>query len=569
MPHTLPRAALFACIVVTLFGCPPPPPPPQTEVPDASTRADGGDAGGDTNPDASTGAPDASTGAPDASTDAGELPVEEWDGSYVPLPETGSNWTDPGPLSACTFPSTGGNCEDFSSFDLSACDTASLANADTSGQYLLTTRSQTASGSYNFMYAYTFGFPSDGGTTAYFNGLPTTELRQGNARLYTVQTSALADGGTRRTAMVTCSAPQAPEFTGCVAFCRNGVTTSRATFTSDRLLWRAGETEASGLELVSERRVDTGMPVDIYVTQNHAYVVSVNNPRRGRVGGLSVFDVSNKAEPRLVKTIQMSGDTYWNGVWAKSNALYVASQNRLVVVFDITHPADPQFVRTLGNGGGHTVFVDGNRLYATAPTGIHIYDVSTPTQPIELARYAPVPGEYPHDMFAVGNRLYANFSGSGYFIADTSDLNDIRTLGDYTYSEFEQYSHANAVGTFGGRTLSFMGGEGPGEHLRVLDITNPAAIVKIGEFQLRPAVSIHNMVLVGRKLYLSWYQEGVRVLDVSNPTRPTQVAYFNTYRENDPHRGDYYDGAIGIRVPGDGYIYTVDTSRGLLILREK
>jgi hypothetical protein len=47
------------------------------------------------------------------------------------------------------------------------------------------------------------------------------------------------------------------------------------------------------------------------------------------------------------------------------------------------------------------------------------------------------------------------------------------------------------------------------------------------------------------------------------------VAYFNTYRENDPHRGDYYDGAIGIRVPGDGYIYTVDTGRGLLILREK
>jgi hypothetical protein len=579
MHRTFTRAALFACIV-TILGCPPPPPPDPTEVPDASTRADGGDGGGDTNPDASTGAPDASTGAPDASTgapdastgspdastDAGQQLPEEWDGSYVPLPETGSNWTDPGPLSACAI--TSGNCADFSSFDLSACDTASLANADTSGQYLLTTRVLRTDGSYNYMYAYTFGFPSDGGTTAYYNGLPTTELRQGNARLYTVQTAAFADGGTRRNALVTCSAPQAPEFNGCMAFCRNGAIFNGATFTSDRLHWRAGETEASGLELVSERRVGIGYPVDVYVTQNHAYVVSVNNPRRGLVGGLSVFDVSNKAAPVLVKTIQMSGDTYWNGVWAKGNALYVASQNKLVVVFDITNPADPQFVRTLGTGG-HTVFVDGNRLYASAPTGVHIYDVSTPTNPVELARYAPVPGQYPHDMFAVGNRLYANFSSSGYFIADTSNLNDIRTLGDYTYSSFEQYSHANAVGTFGGRTISFMGGEGPGEHLRVLDITDPAAIVKIGEFQLRPAVSIHNMLLVGKKLYLSWYQEGVRVLDVSNPTRPTQVAYFNTYRENDPNRGDYYDGAIGIRVPGDGYIYTVDTGRGLLILREK
>ncbi len=345
----------------------------------------------------------------------------------------------------------------------------------------------------------------------------------------------------------------------------NGRTISQATFASTRLHWRAGEAEASGLQLVSERRVDIGYPVDVYVTQGHAYVVSVNSQEL--VGGLSVFDVRDKAAPVLVKTFQLSGDTYWNGVWAKGNALYVASQSSLVVVFDISNPADPQFVRTLGPGRGHTVFVDGNRLYASAPTGVHIYDVTTPTNPIELARYTPTT-EYPHDMFAVGNRLYVNYSRAGYYVADTSDLTNIRTLGDYTYA-FDQYSHANAVTTLGGRTISFMGGEGPGEHLRVLDVTNPASMVKIGEFQLRPAISIHNMVLSGKKLYLSWYQEGVRVLDVSNPTRPTQVAYFNTYREGDPHRGGYYDGAIGIRVPGDGYIYTVDTGRGLLILREK
>ena len=134
MHRTFARAALFACIV-TFLGCPTPPPSGQTEVPDASTRADGGDGGGDTNPDASTGSPDASTGSPDASTgspdastDAGQQPTEEWDGTYVPLPETGSNWTDPGALSACAI--TSGNCTDFSSFDLSGCDTASLANAD-------------------------------------------------------------------------------------------------------------------------------------------------------------------------------------------------------------------------------------------------------------------------------------------------------------------------------------------------------------------------------------------------------------------------------------------------------
>jgi hypothetical protein len=77
------------------------------------------------------------------------------------------------------------------------------------------------------------------------------------------------------------------------------------------------------------------------------------------------------------------------------------------------------------------------------------------------------------------------------------------------------------------------------------------------------------MVLVGTRLYIAWYHEGVRVLDVSDPSQPRQLAYFNTFRETDFERGyGFYEGALGMRVPGDGYVYTVDSSRGLLIFRE-
>ncbi|ABF89540.1 putative lipoprotein [Myxococcus xanthus DK 1622] len=112
-------------------------------------------------------------------------------------------------------------------------------------------------------------------------------------------------------------------------------------------------------------------------------------------------------------------------------------------------------------------------------------------------------------------------------------------------------------------------GSSPSSHLRVLDVTDPANIVKIGEHRMRYSTSIHNMILKGERLYVAWYHEGVRVLDVANPTQPRQVAHFNTFRETDPHRADgAFEGAIGIRVPGDGYVYVVDTSRGLLIFNE-
>ncbi|PTL79578.1 LVIVD repeat-containing protein [Vitiosangium sp. GDMCC 1.1324] len=539
----LTRASLLGCIL-TLLGC-------------------------HTSPGNSDG-PDASTGT-DAGTDASTPDTDsEWDGGYVPLEENGNSF-DPGRLSPCRFAASGGGGCDFNTFDLSACDQGSLANAGTEGEYMLTLREQgpDPDGEFYYTEAAVLTLSGDGGTS-YLNGVAATEVRQGNARLFST-TTLKPDGSSLRYAAVTCEAPQAPEFTGCYTNCRNGKLLSLSTFKSERMKWRAGESEASGLELVSESHVEQGHPVDVYVTKGYAYVVAIDS--MGQTGGLTVFDVSNKAAPVKVKTIHMENDSYWNAAWAKGDALYVASADRGVLLFDITHPADPKLVRNLPGGSGrvnnHTLFIEGDRLYATTNNSVSIFDVSTPLAPVELNRYAPV-SEFPnspHDMLAVGDRLYVNNAIAGYVVADVSNPSDIRTLGQFDYPG--QYSHANAVGTFAGRTIAFVGGEGPFEHLRVLDVTDPANIVKIGEFQLRPTVSIHNMLLVGKKLYISWYQEGVRVLNVANPTKPTQVAYYNTWRETDPHRGQHLDGAIGIRIPGDGYIYVVDTSRGLLILREK
>ncbi|MFY0527469.1 LVIVD repeat-containing protein [Archangium gephyra] len=518
---------LLVC-AATLLGCPP-------SLPDS--------------PDAST--PDAGTGY-------------EWDGGYVPLEETGNTWTDTGPFSPCTVTAArGADCTDssfFSFFDLSACDREPLANAGTDGLYLMTTRFDDSPPSFH---AVTLRLRGDGGTQ-YFEGRPITgQASDGNTRFYS-SSFTTSRGTTWTTMLATCEAPQAPGFTGCMAVCSNGKYSYSETFKTQRMKWRTGESEASGLELVSENPVDIGYPVDVYVTKSHAYVVSIIQDEKQ--GGLTVFDVSNPSAPVKVKSLQLENDAYWNGVWAKGDALYVASAARGVLVFDISEPANPRLVRTLPatHLNIHTVFVEGNRLYAAAPSkGVLLFDVTTPTEPVELGRYA----SNPHDVFATGDRLYISNGPYGFVVADASNPSDIRELGSFSYEP--QYAHHNAVGTFGGRTIAFEGGEGPGEHLRVLDITDPANIVKIGEFQLRPEISIHNMVLVGKKLYIAWYQEGVRVLDVSNPTQPTQVAYYNTWRETDEDPGHYFSGAFGIRVPGDGFIYAVDSLRGLLILREQ
>lgn len=278
------------------------------------------------------------------------------------------------------------------------------------------------------------------------------------------------------------------------------------------------------------------------------------------------------------QALSLPGDAYWNDVESRGDALYIASDTSGVLVYDISNPAAPRFVRTEPEGRGdvHTLFLDGDRLYAmsTSLRSTLVFDVSEPLQPRLLTRYSVPPvqrdgslgtflANSPHDAFAYGGRLYINSLSDGLAVADVSAA-EPTLLGRYVYPY--AMSHTTVVGTFQGRTVAFEGGETVGAHLRVLDVTDPANIVKVGEYRLRDLTSIHNMVLVGTRLYVAWYHEGVRVLDVADPSRPREVAHFNTFRESDPRPHEQMtEGAMGMHVPGDGYVYMVETARGLMI----
>ncbi len=77
-------------------------------------------------------------------------------------------------------------------------------------------------------------------------------------------------------------------------------------------------------------------------------------------------------------------------------------------------------------------------------------------------------------------------------------------------------------------------------------------------------MSVHNIMAFGDYAFMSYYEDGVRVLDISDPTNPDLVAYYNTF---EPSKG-LGSGAFGIDVDIDnGLIYVADTPRGLMVLQ--
>jgi len=332
---------------------------------------------------------------------------------------------------------------------------------------------------------------------------------------------------------------------------------------------------ASGIALVGELGT-WGADQDItaynlVIDGTHAYVVGAT--------GFEVIDVANPAAPVHVGHL----DGRYNDVRVvhgngKLVAFLAPIGDANTAIVDVTNPATPTKTGELPEYAHSLQVVPRGAqtlLYlATYTAAIPQYDVTDPLAPVRLGE-ATVPGpesDGVHDLFVDGDRIYANYTTGGTVALDVAGgLANAVEIGRAPSS----YSHASWAGTTGGRPVVLHGDEGMtrtdagGAHLRILD-GDPASATfmqDVAKYQTRPEVGIHNFEVVGDKVYIAYYQDGVRVVDLANPAQPREVAHYNTW---DPATafGGPFEGAIGIRVVADR-IYVADTERGLLIFEAR
>lgn len=126
-----------------------------------------------------------------------------------------------------------------------------------------------------------------------------------------------------------------------------------------------------------------------------------------------------------------------------------------------------------------------------------------------------------------------------------------------------------APGTIGQKVSARSISDGWG-YGRILDVSDPANIRELGQFATGNAIkspsspgdySIHNMMLKGRRAYISWYADGMRVVDFSTPEAPREIGYFV-----DRVKGSDFWGVYLFAHPdGNTYMLGSDRSTGLWI----
>lgn len=372
-----------------------------------------------------------------------------------------------------------------------------------------------------------------------------------------------------------------------------------------RQLEPLAEPDAEGLTLLSEYN---GSPAGAWraggeITYNVRVHEGIAYLARGG-DGLRIVDVSDPSRPRerghLAAPGADSGE-YYNDIKITRDAqggifALMGSNLRGAVVIEVSDPDAPREVSAFptpnetanGNPGVHSIFVEGPiagpngesvsaaRAYLTYNNdgSLLVYDVSDPRAPVRIGSYSSPrlgnEGGFVHDLYVRAGRAYLNYWNLGMIIIDTADNPEQPTLvGEYR-DYGGQTSHSSWVTRVGERTISLHGDEQYGAHVRVVDVGDESTdfLDTLGSYQTRPEVSVHNILASDNRVFVTYYQDGLRVLDVQDPTHPVEIGHFHTWPGPVAGYGSsFYEGAIGIDFDtASGTVYVADTHRGLFVL---
>ena len=303
-------------------------------------------------------------------------------------------------------------------------------------------------------------------------------------------------------------------------------------------------------------------------------------------GAIEVLDAETGAELGVIDTADY-GPSQGLGTWvadvkSAGSLLYASTISKGILIFDVADPAAPVFVgryyvpgpsdslETFSNIHNIYLSPDGATLYAInqshRTSDLRLLDVADPAAPREVGRFV-VPGvqsvfDGVHDLHVIdhaGRRIaFLNALQSGLLILDVTDPAAIVTLSTVEWEGV--FSHSGWAFEAGGRLYYANNDEGYDQGVRIFDVTDLAHPVLRSEYRSRPGISVHNVEVVGGIAYLSYYIDGLRVLDLRDPARPREIGHFDTVAPDQER--DINQGAWGVHVDG-GRVYISDRERGI------
>ncbi len=309
------------------------------------------------------------------------------------------------------------------------------------------------------------------------------------------------------------------------------------------------------------------------VTEADIPAVEAQEKNPYRNGGFKLYDVSDRAKPKLI-AFQKTHGIGVHRFDMDANYAYISTEaegyvGNILVTYDIRNPARPQEV---------------SKWWIP---GQHVAGGEKKTWPGRQHRL--------HHTLRVGDRLYAGCWHGGVRIVDVSDISKPKTIGAYNYHPpFPEPSHTFMAlpKPLGGRQIAIAIDEEDHAHsaeemarrrgrphgsLWTFDITDPANIQPLAIFEVSELDSPWSRATPGRfgahqfqehmkggdtLVYCAWFAGGLRIVDVADPGAPQEVGWFIP----EPAAGKAAPQTNDVDVDDRGLVYIVDRYTGFDIL---
>ncbi len=250
---------------------------------------------------------------------------------------------------------------------------------------------------------------------------------------------------------------------------------------------------------------NSGWCVGVVASEQYAYL-AVN------CEGLRVLDISDPGNPRLVSTLQTPG--IHQHIAKSGNIVYLSALNGGLTLIDVSDPTHPeQICRLLGNDSVKKTLVFDNRAFSldTDRRGIVVHDITVADEAEEIGFI--MFNAYSFGMRVIGDVIYLAVSNS-FSAKDISDFENVRELDNFLNNELELM----CLDIAGDK--AYVSGDVGG--FRAFDISDPEDILEVGVYN--PPCLSKKIVVSGEHAFIIDTDECMRIVDVSDPTAPEEVA---------------------------------------------
>ena len=259
---------------------------------------------------------------------------------------------------------------------------------------------------------------------------------------------------------------------------------------------------------------------------------------------MKVWDVTDPTNPMLTDSLQLDARRINDVKIHPNNRLGIvtregASSRRNGMVFlDLSTPAHPtilsEYTETV-TGGVHNVWISGEHelVYAVhnGTRAVHVIDISNPEAPHEVGRWGIDNQQRSlHDVIVQDGYAYVSYWDDGAVILDVGAGTHGGTPTTPTFVSQFKYPIGNTHVAWRYGKYLFVGDEifpagwdadqaiHARGYIHVLDVSDIENPVEVAKYEV-PEAGAHNVWIEDDKMYVGYYQAGLRVVDISGELR--------------------------------------------------